>query len=298
MQHTDTILQNTPIIDVDMTNFVAEVIEKSMEVPVVVDFWAPWCEPCKILMPILEKIVREKSGAVIMVKANIDDNQQIAEQMQIRSVPTVVLFYKGRPVDAFAGVKSESEIREFLLKSIPDLMPSDVEQIIELADTAFNAKQFEEAAQLYSEVLQQEGENVNGLAGLSKSLLKVGNIEGAKQLLSSLSNSNKNHPLITSAQSALDIVLQADSIVDIHLLEEAVHKNGGDYQSRYDLALALWVTDQREQAADHLLIIIGANKDWQDGKARKLLLKYFDIAGPSDPFTLSARRKLSSLLFA
>lgn len=287
---------NSNIIDVDMSNFVADVIEKSSEVPVIVDFWAPWCEPCKTLGPTIEKIVTEAAGAVILAKINIDDNQEIAAQMQIRSVPTVVAFVEGRPVDAFAGVKPESDIREFIEKVAPNMGPSEIEQILTLAAESYEDNNYEEAGAAYSQALQLDSENKDAIAGLAKALIKMDDLENAGHVLSGAKDSND--PAITAAQAALDTALQIGDVGDLEELKKAVEKSPQDYQARFDLALALWAGDERDEAADQLLYIIEADKEWQEDGARKQLLKFFEMAGPMDPFTVTARRKLSSLLFS
>lgn len=284
------------IIDVDMAGFVTQVIEQSAQVPVIVDFWAPWCEPCKALGPTLEKVVNEAAGGVILAKVNIDNAQEIAAQMQIKSVPTVVAFVDGRPVDAFAGVKSESEIREFLEKLVPGMGPSEIDQILIIADEAFASDNLEEAGSAYSQALQLDETNTAATAGLAQSLIKLGDLENAGHVLSGASN--PNDPSIAAARAALETALQIGDIGDIDTLQASVEKNANDHQSRFNLALALWATEKRDEAADHLLYIIATDKEWQEEGARKQLVKFFEMAGPMDPFTVVARRKLSSLLFS
>ncbi|MBL4602009.1 MAG: thioredoxin [Emcibacteraceae bacterium] len=284
------------IIDVDTSGFASQVIEQSTRVPVLVDFWAPWCEPCKTLGPILEKVVNEAAGAVILAKVDIDQAQEIAAQMQIRSVPTVVAFVEGRPVDAFSGIKTETEIREFIAKIAPDMGPSEIEGILELAGQAYEAGNMEEAGSAYSQALQLDQTNIIAISGLANTLIKLGDLENADQVL--YGATDKNHPLISAAMAALDTAKQLDDIGDIETLKSVSENNPDDHQARFDLALVLWATDQRDEAADHLLHIIATDKEWQDDGARKQLVKFFEIAGAMDPFTLTARRKLSSLLFS
>ena len=275
-----------------------EVNEKSSETPVIVDFWAPWCEPCKTLGPILEKVVGEAGDAVRMAKINIDENQEIAAQMQIRSVPTVVAFVDGRPVDAFAGVKTESELREFISKIAPDVGPSEIETVIAFADEAYAAGKFDEAGAAYSQALQIEEDSAMALGGLAKALVKLNDLENAEHILAGVTDKNKNDSAITAAKAALDTAKQIGEVGDLESLKEKVEKNADDYQARFDLSLACWAHENREEAADHLLYIINADKEWQEERARKQLVKFFEMAGPMDPFTISARRKLSSLLYS
>ncbi len=296
MQEQEISAPSANIIDVDMNGFVAEVIERSMQVPVLVDFWASWCEPCKTLGPILEKVVDEAGGAIILAKVDIDNAQEIAAQMQIRSVPTVVAFVDGRPVDAFAGVKSESEIREFISKVAPDIGPSEIEEILTFAEKAFEQESYEQAGAAYSQALQIDGTNVTAIAGLANALIKLGDLESAEQVLGSAEN--KDDPAISAAVASLETQKQLGDLGDLSALEEAVIADPADHQARFDFAIALFASGQRDAAADHLLHIIATDKEWQDDGARKQLLKFFEMAGPMDPFTLAARRKLSSLLFS
>lgn len=296
MQEQELTPKSANIIDVDMNGFVPEVIERSMQVPVIVDFWAPWCEPCKTLGPIIEKVVNDANGAVILAKVNIDDAQEIAAQMQIRSVPTVVAFVDGRPVDAFAGVKSESEIKKFIAKIAPDMSPSEIDEILALAENLFTDQNYEHAGAAYSQALQLEEKNVTAIAGLANCLIKLGDLENAEQILAGAEN--KDDPLISAALANLETQKQLGDIGDLSSLEEAVKSDPTDNQARFDLAIAMWAADKRDDAADHLLHIIATDKEWQEDGARKQLLKFFEMAGPMDPFTVAARRKLSSLLFS
>ncbi|MBT5187484.1 MAG: co-chaperone YbbN [Kordiimonadaceae bacterium] len=299
MQETDAPNLNVGnIIDVDTSSFIAEVVEKSMEIPVVVNFWAPSSEPCKTLGPVLEKVITQAGDAVRMAKVNINDCQEIATQMQIRSVPTVVAFVQGRPVDAFAGVKTESEISEFIAKIAPEIGPSEIDQILEFAENAYGEEKYEDAGGAYSQALQLEPDNAKALAGLASCLINMNDLENAEHVLSGVTAQNKNDPAITAVQATLDTAKQTASLGDVNDLLKAIKDNPDDYQARFDLALSLWSTNNRNDAADHLLYIIAADKDWQEDGARKQLLKFFDMAGHMDPFTLSARRKLSSLLYS
>ncbi len=296
MQEQEIGTTRANIIDVDINSFMSEVLERSLELPVIVDFWAPWCEPCKTLGPIIEKVVSDANGAVILAKVNIDEAQEIAAQMQIRSVPTVVAFVKGQPVDAFAGVKSESEIRDFIAKIAPDMGPSEIDEILAYAENAYNQQDFEQAGAAYSQALQLEASNATAIAGLANCLINLGDLENAEQILSEAKN--KNDPAISAAMANLETNKQLGEIGDLPTLVTAVEKDPADNQARFDLAIALWAANKRDEAADHLLHIVATDKQWQDDGARKQLLKFFEMAGPMDPFTISARRKLSSLLFS
>ena len=286
------------IKDVDTSTFMADVIEASQEVPVLVDFWAPWCEPCKSLTPVLERVVNEAGGAVRLAKINIDENQQIAQQMQIRSVPTVVAFKEGRPVDAFAGALPADKIKEFIARFAGEIGPSPLEQMLEQAAMLVEGKDFESAGGIYSQILQVEPQNVIAIAGLTRVLIELGDLENAENVLNSAQANLENTPEISSARAALEMARQAGDLGDVKELEAALFENPENHQARFDLALAFWAHGRRDEAADQLLEIIARDREWQEDGAREQLVKFFDIAGPADPFTLRARRKLSSLLFA
>ncbi|WP_321396372.1 thioredoxin [Emcibacter sp.] len=286
------------ITDTDTSTFMADVIEASQQVPVLVDFWAPWCEPCKALTPVLEKVVNEAGGAVRLAKINIDENQQIAAQMQIRSVPTVVAFKDGRPVDAFAGALPADKIKEFIAKFAGDIGPSPIEQMLEHAGMLVEERDFESAGGIYSQILQAEPQNVIAIAGLTRVLIEMGDLENAENVLNSAPANLESKPEITSARAALDMARQAGDLGDVKELEAMLFENPDNHQARFDLALAFWAQGRRDDAGDQLLKIIARDREWQDDGARAQLVKFFEIAGPTDPFTVSARRKLSSLLFA
>lgn len=284
------------IFDADMSNFMPDVIERSMQVPVLVDFWATWCEPCKTLGPVLEKVVTEANGAVVLAKVDIDKTQEIAAQMQIRSVPTVVAFIDGRPVDAFAGIKTETEIREFIEKIAPEVGPSESAKLIEFADQAMQAEQYEEAGGAYSQALQLEPGNIPATAGLANALMKLDDLENAEQVLNGAAD--QNDPAISAAKAALETAKQLGDLGDLDALIAAAKDNPDDYQAKFDLSLALWAAGRRDEAAQELLDIIAVDRAWQEDGARAQLLKFFEMAGPMDPFTVAARRKLSSILFS
>ncbi|MFC7047683.1 thioredoxin [Emcibacter nanhaiensis] len=286
------------IKDVDTSTFMADVIEASQDVPVLVDFWAPWCEPCKALTPVLERVVNEAGGAVRLAKINIDENQQIASQMQIRSVPTVVAFKDGRPVDAFAGALPADKIKEFIARFAGEIGPSPLEQMLEQAAMLIEGRDFESAGGIYSQILQVEPQNVIAIAGLTRVLVELGDLENAENVLNSAQANLENTPEISSARAALEMAKQAGELGDVQELEAALFENPDNHRARFDLALALWAQGRRDDAADQLLDIIARDREWQDDGAREQLVKFFEIAGPADPFTLRARRKLSSLLFA
>ncbi|WP_417320498.1 thioredoxin [Emcibacter sp.] len=299
-QYIDGVDQSQPglITDTDTSTFMADVIEASQQVPVLVDFWAPWCEPCKALTPVLEKVVTEAGGAVRLAKINIDENEQIAAQMQIRSVPTVVAFKDGRPVDAFAGALPADKIKEFIAKFADDIGPSPIEQMLEQAGMLFEERDFESAGGIYSQILQAEPQNVEAIAGLARVLIEMGDLENAGNVLNSAQANLENKPEIASARAALEMAKQAGDLGDVKELEASLFENPDNHQARFDLALAFWAQGRRDEAGDQLLEIIARDREWNEDGARAQLVKFFEIAGPTDPFTVTARRKLSSLLFA
>ena len=286
------------IKDGDMATFMADVIEKTTAIPVLVSFYSSWSENCKQLTPILEKIVQQAGGAVQMVRIDFEKNQQLAAQMKIQSVPTVVVFAGQRPVDAFAGVKTEAEIKEFIARFAPEMQPSPTEQMIEQAATLFDGGDFQNAAELYSQILQMEAENAPARAGLAQSLIQLGDLDNAKAVLDSTPKQQENDAAITAARAALDMAGQLAELGDDDALEQAIKDDADNHQARFDLALVLWASGDQEAAADHLLTIISRDRSWNEDGARKQLVKFFEIAGPMDPFTVKMRKKLSSILFA
>ncbi len=292
-----------PLIkDSDMSTFMVDVIEKSTVVPVLVYFWTDWSENCKKLTPVLEKVVTQAGGAVHMVRINFEQNQQLAGQMKIQSVPTVVVFSGQRPVDAFAGVKSEAEVKAFIGRFAPEMQPSPVEQMIVQADSLFGAKDFKNAGDLYSQALQAESDNAQALAGLGQCLIQLGDLVNAKSVLSSSPKHHENHEAIVAAFAALDLASQVadfkEAGADVKSLEKAIAADENNHQARFDLALILWAQGNQEAAADHLLNIVGRDRSWNEDGARRQLVKFFEIVGLMDPFTIKVRKKLSSILFS
>jgi len=292
--------QNTgPLIkDADMASFMADVIEKSMSVPVLVSFYASWSENCKQLTPILEKVVNQAGGAVHMVRMDFEKNQQLATQMKIQTVPTVVVFSEQRPVDAFTGVKSEAEIKQFIARFAPEMQPSPVEQMIEQAVLLFDAEDYPAAGGLYSEALQAEPDNASAIAGLAQSLIKMEDLENAETVLKTVPKQEENNAAITAARAMLDMASQLTDLGDADALERAIQEDENNHQARFDLALILWAKGAEEAAADQLLEIVARDRSWNEDGARKQLVKFFEIIGPMEPLTVKIRKKLSSLLFS
>jgi putative thioredoxin len=286
------------IKDSSERTFVADVLEASREVPVLVDFWAPWCNPCKQLTPVLEKVVREAKGAVKLVKINIDENQRIAAQLRIQSIPAVFAFRNGQPVDGFMGALRESDVREFVKRLGGDSGPSPVDELIAIADEAVKAGDLGTAAQAYAQILQEDAQNPVALGGLARCYLASGDVERAKQTLAMVPPEHQAHEAITVVQAQLKLADQAQDAGDVAALNAKAQANPSDHQARLDLAVALAARGQSETAINELLEIVRRDRNWNEGAARKQLLTLFEALGPTDPAVQAGRRKLSSLLFS
>ena len=290
------------IKDSDTANFAVDVLDASMTAPVIVDFWAPWCGPCKTLGPALEKAVTDARGAVRLVKIDVDQNQELAAQMRVQSIPAVYAFFQGRPVDGFVGAQPESQIKSFVKRLVEAAGtgkgPSPVEQALEEAQAALEAGQAGAASALFGQVLQHEPENPTAIAGLIRCRLATGDTTGAKEMFEGLAQELRSRAEFASIAASLELAQagsESGSIPD--LMEQVAHDND-NHQARFDLAMALYAAGKREAAVDELLELIRRNRAWNEEAARKQLLKFFEAWGPTDPLTLEARRRLSSLLFS
>jgi putative thioredoxin len=280
-------------------NFMRDVIEASREVPIVVDFWAPWCGPCKQLGPALEKVVRQANGKVRMVKINVDENQQLAQQMRIQSIPAVYAFVNGQPVDGFMGALPESQLKQFVDRlGGQGSMAEEIEAAVAEGRAAFEQQDYQTAAQIFAQVLQVDREHAGAIAGLARCQIAVGDLENAQATLALVPPAKSGDPEVLSARAALELALNPVDVSEIGTLKAQIEKNPEDFQARLDLAVLLNGAGEREEATDQLIYIIRKMRSWNDEAARKQLVKFFEAWGPKDEFTLAGRRKLSSVLFS
>ncbi|MGD8325754.1 MAG: thioredoxin [Sphingomonadales bacterium] len=292
------------IKDATTESFMADVVEASQNVPVLVDFWATWCGPCKTLGPTLEKLVMAAKGKVRLVKVDVDQNQMIASQMGVQSIPAVFAFWNGRPVDYFTGALPESQLQQFISKVLSqtnagaDGLDQDLDHLVQAAEQSLAQGAHEQAAQIYSQLLQADSQNVTALAGLAKCHIAGGNLEQAEQVLNLVPPNKKEDSEVRSAQAQLALAKDAGDGADLNALNAALDADENNHQVRFDRAKAYIGAGQSEAAIDDLLYIISKDADWEDGAARTELLKIFDALGFDNPLAIQGRRRLSSLIFA
>ncbi|WP_338829999.1 thioredoxin [Bradyrhizobium sp. 27S5] len=281
--------------------FVKDVIEESRRQPVMIDFWAPWCGPCRQLTPMLEKAVRNAKGRVKLVKMNIDEHPQIPGQMGIQSIPAVIAFVNGQPADGFMGAVPESQINAFIekiTKGVPAAGEPNLAEILAEADAVLAEGDAEAAAQIYAEVLAHDATNIAALAGLAKCYMTTGAVEQAKQTLAMVPESKRNDAAVKAVQAAIDLAEQAQSVGPIAELEQKVAANPLDHQARFDLATALNAAGKRSEATEQLLAIVKRDRKWNDDGARKQLVQFFEAWGGTDEATVEGRKRLSTILFS
>jgi putative thioredoxin len=284
--------------DTTTQTFVKDVIEESKRQPVLVDFWAQWCEPCKQLGPVLEKAVRAAKGKVKLVKMDIDKHPTIPGQLGIQSIPAVFAFVNGQPVDGFLGALPESQVAAFIERVTKDRIGGEEQDLLKSADEALAKGDAAGAADLYAQVLAQDSANIAALAGLARSYVRTGATDQAKQTLALVPEAKRNDPAVAAARAALEVAEQAKSVGPIADLEQKVAANPLDHQARFDLALGLNAKGRRQEALDNLLEIVKRDRKWNDDGARKQLVQFFDAWGPTDEATVNGRKRLSSVLFS
>jgi putative thioredoxin len=298
LQEAQTAVADASVKDTTTQTFVKDVIEESKRQPVLVDFWAPWCGPCKQLTPVLEKAVKAAKGKVKLVKMNIDEHPAIPGQMGIQSIPAVIAFVNGQPADGFMGALPESQVIAFLERLTKDRIGGEEKDLLNAADTALAEGDAAGAAELYSQLLAEDPENVPALAGLVRCYVETGALDQAKQTLATVPEAKRNDAAVGAARAALELAEQAKTLGPVAELEQKVAANPLDHQARFDLALALNGTGQRLDALEQLISIVKRDRKWNDDGARKQLVQFFDAWGPADEATIEGRKKLSSILFA
>ena len=284
------------IIDINQDQFVAEVVEKSKTTPVIVDFWAPWCGPCKQLTPILENLVNKKNGKVILAKINVDENQGIAGQLNIQSIPTVYGFVDGKPIDAFQGAQPENKIEEMINKLIYATPGNEIPKLLEEADNLFKDQKFEEAQKAYEALVGIDPGNPKIIGGLLRCLVQLKKYDDAKEMMESLDDETLNDEEILKINKLLSN-LEKNEGGDIEELKLLVTNDPNNKEKRFELAEKYLSLNETELGFNELLIIFEKDPKWNDEAAKKKLLEFFDLLGFNDPNVLEARKRLSSLMF-
>jgi putative thioredoxin len=298
LQGGEATAAGSAVKDTTTQTFVKDVIEESKRQPVLVDFWAEWCGPCKQLGPVLEKAVRAAKGKVKLVKMDIDKHPSIPGQLGIQSIPAVFAFVNGQPVDGFLGALPEGQVTAFIERLTKDRLGGEEQDLLKSADDLLAKGDAAGAADLYAQVLAQESGNLAALGGLTRSYVRTGALEQAKQTLALVPEAKRNDPAIAAARAALEVSEQAKAVGPIADLEAKVAANPLDHQARFDLAVALNGKGRRQEAVDNLLEIVRRDRKWNDDGARKQLVQFFEAWGPTDEATVSGRKRLSSILFS
>ena len=293
-------VEENHVKDVNEETFMDDVIEASKTSPIVVDFWAPWCGPCKTLGPALEAEVKATNGKIKMVKIDIDQNQNLASQMRIQSIPAVFAFVDGQPIDGFMGAKAPSELKSFIDKLLEKVTDDDgdLSEAIAVANEMLNAEEFNDAAETFEAILGEDPESALAFVGLFNAKMGAKKINDAKTMLEEIPDALKNKAEILALQAQIDLSNQAEGVGEINDLRSTLTNDGNNHQARFDLALALFSKGETSEAIQELLTIFRVDQEWNDDAARQQLFKFFDILGSENPITLSGRRQLASMLFA
>ena len=286
--------------DVNEETFMDDVIEASKSSPIVVDFWAPWCGPCKTLGPALEAEVKATNGKIKMVKIDIDHNQNLASHMRIQSIPAVFAFVDGQPIDGFMGAKAPSELKSFIDKLLEKVTDDDgdLSEALAVANEMLNAEEFNDAAETFEAILGEDPESALAFVGLFNARMGAKKINDAKTMLEEIPDALKNKAEILALQAQIDLSNQAEGVGEVNDLRSTLTNDGNNHQARFDLALALFSKGETSEAIQELLTIFRVDQEWNDDAARQQLFKFFDILGSENPITLSGRRQLASMLFA
>jgi len=288
-----------PIMDTTEATFMADVIEASMEAPVIVDFWAPWCGPCKTLTPALEKAVTESKGKVRMVKVDVDQNQRLAQQMRVQSIPAVFAFVGGQPVDGFMGAQSPAQIKAFIDRLIAmSGGNAGLEQALGLAEEMLGEGAAADAAQTFAAILAEEDGNVQAIAGLARAHLALGEVERAREILALAPAGKAGDAAILAARAQIDLAEMSAGAGETAELRAAVERNPEDLQARFDLAMALVAEGDNAAAVEALLELFRRDREWNEGAAKAQLFKIFDSLGPKSEEAQRGRRRLSSMIFS
>jgi putative thioredoxin len=286
------------IKDATTATFKSDVIDASKSVPVVVDFWAAWCGPCKQLTPLIEKIVRSHRGKVRLVKVNVDENQAVAAQLRVQSLPTVYAFRDGQPIDGFVGVQPESAIKAFIDRLVADDAEVGLGELLKAGEELLEQNDLQGAAEVFATVLQEDRTNAEALAGLASCYMKSGDVARAKQTLELIPPEKRELAVVKSVEAAILLAEKGADTTELEELERRLAENPRDYQARLDLAVGLGARGDRQDALELLLDLVRIDRKWNDEAARKQLLQFFDAWGPKEPLVAEGRRKLSSILFS
>ena len=289
------------IKDVSEATFMTDVVEASQTVPVIVDFWAPWCGPCKTLGPALEAAVTKAKGAVKMAKVNVDENQGIAGQLRVQSIPTVYAFWQGQPIDAFQGALPPSEIDDFVTRTIAAAggdASGGLDEAVDAAEEMLDEGAATDAAQTFAAILQEDPNNARAYGGMVRAHIAMDDLDQAEAILNGAPAEISQSPELEAAHAQLELARQAADAGPVGDLTAAVEANPDDHQARFDLAQALHANGQTQEAVDHLLDLFRRDADWNEGAAKQQLFTLFDALKPNDPIVLNGRRKLSSMIFA